>query len=284
MTQPGRRGVGGLRFRCLDYGFDVAVDAGSGLATAVVEALAGFRTDAPPQASYRLRARAGGAGFTVELDGAELFADPSPATALDYFFWHVDDTAARRERRRLLVHAGVVVAPSGQAVVLMAPSGQGKSTTTYALVRAGFGHLSDEYAVVDPGSMTLSAYPRPITLRPGARSWFPEAAALAVAPSDSSGGVRIPVSRLRPGALAALASPGWLVVLNHEPAGETRLSPISRGNALMHMAPQTFGFRDRAPQLLPAMAELARRSETYALTTRDVPSAVAAVSGMTAGG
>lgn len=81
-------------------------------------------------------------------------------------------TQAVVERTALLtIHAAVVHSPHG-AIVLPGPSGMGKSTLTLALVRAGFGLMSDEMAAFDRTIARVSSFPRPITVdadSPGAK-------------------------------------------------------------------------------------------------------------------
>lgn len=61
------------------------------------------------------------------------------------------------------VHAGAVVV-DGRALLLPGESFSGKSTLVAALLAAGAGYCSDEFAVLDAAGM-VHAYPRPISLR-----------------------------------------------------------------------------------------------------------------------
>jgi hypothetical protein len=63
----------------------------------------------------------------------------------------------------LCMHAGVLAGASG-LVVVPGRSGHGKSTLVAALVRAGFGYLSDEVLAVDRTSLTVAPFARPIAL------------------------------------------------------------------------------------------------------------------------
>lgn len=70
---------------------------------------------------------------------------------------------AEKARRRLFVHAGVV-AWNARAIVLPGYSHSGKSTLVAALLRAGAGYYSDEYAVFDTKGR-VHPYARPLSLR-----------------------------------------------------------------------------------------------------------------------
>jgi hypothetical protein len=62
------------------------------------------------------------------------------------------------------VHAAVV-AFRGHAIALVAPSGFGKSTTTWALLHHGFHYLSDEIAPIDPKTFRVFPFPRALCLK-----------------------------------------------------------------------------------------------------------------------
>ena len=71
------------------------------------------------------------------------------------------------------IHAAC--AQRGDDIVLIpAPSGSGKSTTVAGLVRAGWDYLTDETTVLDDETLTVRAYPKPITIDHGAWPLFPE--------------------------------------------------------------------------------------------------------------
>jgi hypothetical protein len=62
------------------------------------------------------------------------------------------------------VHAAVL-AFNGRAIALVAPSGFGKSTTTWALLHHGFEYLSDEIAPIDVKSLRVLPFPRALCLK-----------------------------------------------------------------------------------------------------------------------
>lgn len=54
---------------------------------------------------------------------------------------------------------------NNKALLLVAPSGTGKSTTTWAMVNSGFNYLSDELAPIDLQRMAIHPYPHAINLK-----------------------------------------------------------------------------------------------------------------------
>jgi hypothetical protein len=62
------------------------------------------------------------------------------------------------------VHSSVLER-RGRAIMIVAASGTGKSTTAWALLQHGFHYLSDELAPIDPASLTVHPYPHALCLK-----------------------------------------------------------------------------------------------------------------------
>jgi hypothetical protein len=99
-----------------------------------------------------------------------LYADDLELIRSRRFPWILDrfETAARiyvaeETTERTFVHAGVV-AWEGRAIVIPGIAGSGKTTLTAALVRAGAGYLSDEYALIDDRGW-VHPFPKPLFVR-----------------------------------------------------------------------------------------------------------------------
>jgi hypothetical protein len=82
------------------------------------------------------------------------------------FLFEKDLTIALQNIRNDLffVHAAAIVY-NDQAALLIAPSGTGKSTTTWAAINSGFDYLSDELAAIDLNTMTVWPYPHALCLK-----------------------------------------------------------------------------------------------------------------------
>ena len=68
---------------------------------------------------------------------------------------------------------GAAVEKNGIGYVMPAESGKGKTTLTLALLSAGYGFLSDEFAVLDFETRLLKAFPRSLSVRDGSLGLFP---------------------------------------------------------------------------------------------------------------
>ncbi|MCV7657299.1 PqqD family peptide modification chaperone [Micrococcus luteus] len=92
-------------------------------------------------------------------------------TARPWLQWHEDlvflATSRTIESARgthLLFHAACLAAPeTGAAMVLVAASGTGKTTATRWL-GPHFAYLTDETAIIDPGDLAVTPYPKPLSV------------------------------------------------------------------------------------------------------------------------
>lgn len=163
-----------------------------------------------------------------------------------------------------LVHAGVL-ARDGQALLLPAMSGRGKSTTTAALVREGFSFCSDELAALDARGR-VHAYALPLRMREdalarlgelgprlhpvGERMWRKDAWARFLMPDDVHRGEPLSV-----GLVAFLAGV-------HDEA-EPRFLPVAAGQATMQLLAERLGERPARPHDLDACERIARSAPCY---------------------
>lgn len=131
---------------------------------------------------------AGTPDVAFDLTGSVLYQDGLPVAV-----YRSDDALApavyaaawaaalRRHEFLLNIHAGVL--RRGEACVLLpAPPGNGKSTLTAALLRAGFDYFSDEVALLSGKDFHVASFPQAICLKESgiaaAAVFWPQAASL----------------------------------------------------------------------------------------------------------
>lgn len=120
---------------------------------------------------YRLEHRAG--QFLLHSD--EGISTSTDAGEFLYLFEHRLVLDLQKARPDLLfVHAAVLFA-GARSVLLVAPSGTGKSTLALALVERGCAYLSDELAPIEPDDGVVHPYPHALCLKgvPAGRTDYP---------------------------------------------------------------------------------------------------------------
>ena len=117
-----------------------------------------------PQISYRITHEGMGEERVIARKGActELARDDAEFL----YMFEKDMTIETQKLRRDLyfLHAAVLEL-DGQALALVAPSGYGKSTTTWGLLHHGLKYLSDELAPICLETMRVHPFPHAVCLK-----------------------------------------------------------------------------------------------------------------------
>lgn len=106
--------------------------------------------------------------------------------------WGMNWTVAAHELQYAIVHSAVL-AKDNKAILFPAPPGSGKSTLTAHLSQNGWRLLSDEMALIIPGTNQVIPFVRPICLKNAsidlAKRWFPNSVFSSVAADTHKGDV-----------------------------------------------------------------------------------------------
>lgn len=227
---------------------------------------------------HRLEVCAGDRGAGIALDGRETWCGEAGDLAVE-LTRIVNRLVVWRSGTRLLVHAAVARL-GGQMVVLPGPPDAGKSTLVTGLVRAGWEHLSDELAPVDPGTAEIAPYPRAIGLEGEARFLFPELRPEVEAAVDPYLARRWLVAPSAVGRVATAGGPATLLVFpRHEPRAETRLEWIRPAHALQELVTNTVNLGAHGRPGFRTLARVVRGARCARLVSGDLARAVDEVTG-----
>ena len=217
-----------------------------------------------------------GPNVDLFLRGKRLARGPVES-AIDRLIWETSSRAFARSRY-LFVHAGVV-ARDGAAVLLPAPPGHGKSTTVAGLVQAGFDFLSDEAAALDVTDGTVHPFPRPIMLSPSSVDAIRLGTPPHIRSESETGRAKQPVAlgSLRRGSLGTPARVAFIVAPSYQDGGTTRVSDLSRSDALQLMAEQSFNLRKIGADGFRLLGKVAAEARCFRLMIGDLATAVDAV-------
>lgn len=213
-----------------------------------------------------------------------VYSATDPAHTLGHLFWQINAEAIRQTGSYLLVHAGAVVAPSGEAVLLPASSGSGKTTLTAGLVRSGFGYLTDEASAIDPVTRDVHGYPKALTMKDVAV--VDRLGCGAVRPEWSvfmAEGRHVHPHELRPDSTVTSAPVSVVVAPRYEPGATTTVTPLTQAETASVLLGQALNVRRYGRRGLMLVADVARKVRGYRLVSGDLDGAVAEVRNLAGG-
>lgn len=177
---------------------------------------------------------------------------------------------ALKRSGRFCVHAaGLCV--DGRGLLFPGQSGQGKSTLTIALVRAGFGFLSDDLIMLAHGDdgVRMLAFPDEIDVTDETARHFPELAPALQAPVRPDWPKRqVDFEKTYGAALVSECRPAAVICPRIAHADRTRIERISADEVFPELAGNVLLTEARASQaFLDAIGELLRQVPCYRMHT-----------------
>ncbi len=201
------------------------------------------------------------------VDGERPF-EPLPREQAPAFLeWGLNWSIAASCHQWLTIHAASLER-DGNAAILPAPPGSGKSTLCAALALRKWRLLSDELTLLDPKTGMVHALARPINLKnasidliknfaPGS-TWGPEV-------YDTAKGH---VTHLRPpvesvNRMREPAQPRWIVFPRYEAGATPKLSPRGKAQTFLHFAQNAFNYSPLGDSAFKATGDLVERCDCY---------------------
>jgi len=187
-------------------------------------------------------------------------------------------------RRHLLLHASAVER-DGRAVLMTGVSGAGKSTLATLLAARGWRFMGDEFALLDPATGLLHAFPRLISLKnaaiPAAEAAWPDARMGPLMAATPKGDIRHMVPDAR--AIAAMdqpATPALLLFPRYGDAAAVR--PVPPAEAFVRMTQASTNYVALGEPGFTAMTRLIAQVPAVAIDYPDGASGVAQVEALCA--
>jgi hypothetical protein len=193
----------------------------------------------------------GQSGLVVDREArrAEITAVPEKAAYAGATPVMLAIEAALAATGQTLLHAACLVTRDGEgAVLLLAPSGTGKTTTALALAAQGWALVTDDTAVVTRDACGLAAWglPRPLTVHRNTAALMPWLAP-ALGRWNSEDEQPVPLSALPPPVLTADRRPRPLratILLARRGTGPARLAPLALSDALVRLSTDNVGLSE----------------------------------------
>ena len=221
---------------------------------------------------------------TLGVDGGTPF-DPLPAAqAYPLLEWGMNWCVTSTAHHLVMCHSAVL-AWNDYAVLLPAPPGSGKSTLCAALALSGWRLLSDELALIDPDSLLLRPFVRPVSLKNASieliSGRFPQAI-LTPAVRDT---IKGRVAHMRPPKASVMqakqpARPRWLIFPRYEADVALRLTPMPKAEALAELAGNAFNISALGVKGFSTLAALVDSIDCYRLNYASLDQAIAAFSSL----
>ncbi|QBI20264.1 hypothetical protein ER308_12270 [Egibacter rhizosphaerae] len=238
-------------------------------------------TSGQPAVRYELRPTADGRA-ALHRDGEVIERQRSMAGAVAMLLWHVNRRAVEDSSHLVRLHASGAER-DGHVLVLPGRIEAGKSTLVAGLVRRGWRYVTDEAIALDPDTLAVHPYPKPLAIDPG--SWEVLA---DLNPGHPPGlAERLPKQwqvapeTIRADAVSAGGQPRLVVFPSYEPGAATSVEPISRADTLLELTRCAFEF---APERdLAVLGRLAATSAGYRVTLSDLDAGCEAVESLWAG-
>ena len=221
------------------------------------------------------------------FDGHPVF-EPLPADqAYALLEWAMNWCISSHAHRFLIVHAAAIER-GGQALILPAPPGSGKSTLCAALIHSGWRLLSDELTLIDPIDGRVHPLCRPVSLKNESiavlQQFAPQARFSRVTHDTAKGSVvhmQVPAAQL---ALIDLpARPRWIVYPRFTRGAATTLTPRRRSLALVDLARNAFNFQLQGEAGFDSLCALVKGCETLDFGYSRLDEAIAAFDRLAAG-
>lgn len=214
-----------------------------------------------------------------EFDELTPFAPLPGDQGFPMLEWGLNWCVTNHFHQRLTLHAAVVER-DGLALILPAPPGSGKSTLCAGLIHRGWRLMSDELTVIDTADLSISAVPRPVSLKNASievmKRFAPEAAFGRVVNDTTKGSVahfRPPLSAVERAHERARAA--WVVLPRWQAGAETSLRPLSKGRCLMQLVENAFNYNVHGAAGFETLAALTDQCDAFEFSYSDLEDAAA---------
>lgn len=179
-----------------------------------------------------------GRGSTMVLDLKSGFAygyfSRRTLSASEFFRWHFLDFSLffMLEWRGLVGVHGAALSKNGQALLLRAPSGQGKTTLTFAAARRRFQALAEDVVWIDAKNDRWWGTPSRFHLLPDAKRLFPELQGSQPRPMiNGESKIAVDLEEIRAGSTATSGRPGNVMLLHRRPGGPSSIEKLGLSEA-----------------------------------------------------
>nr|WP_241263117.1 HprK-related kinase A [Parahaliea mediterranea] len=221
------------------------------------------------------------------LDERQPFGSIPRGQAFAFFEWGLNWCLSVTMHEYLKLHAAVV-ARNGVAVVMPGLPGAGKSTLCAALALRGWRVLSDEHALIVPGSHRVVPVNRPVSLKNASieviRRFAPDAVIGPVSEDTHKGRVAHLKADVAPNSHDPAPLEAAFMLFPQYRAGETvQLRPRSRAESFIFAAHHSFNYSVLGDEGFDAMAAFVDGVDCFDLRYSELDAVVEALESLLRG-
>jgi hypothetical protein len=212
-----------------------------------------------PERAVHAAIRADGERLRLVVDGIEVGRSREGWWVLAMLIWCVNQRVIEvSSTTSLLLHAGGVVR-DGRALLILGASGAGKTTTTLAFARTGWGYLTDDVAVLGADGQVRGS-PKPPTVRSGTSELLGLGEEHPRRPERYQGGNEWWAPATGLGATISRAAPlSGVLVLSGDPTLDAAQESLTRSGAVARVAEHAFNLGLLGQSGLESLAQHVKR-------------------------
>lgn len=215
---------------------------------------------------------------TFHLDHSRPFQPYPRAQALPLFEWGLNWCIGTSAHQYILLHAAVL-ARHGNALIMPAAPGAGKSTLAAALACRGWHFLTDEIGLVRPADGMILPLPRAIPLKNASIDLIQSFAPNAILGPRFAKTRKGTVAHMAPpdssvDAQSQAVRPRWIVFPRYREGARFTLEPELKSRAFTRLAHNSFNYEITGEKGFVALSGLVDRCACHAAVHSDLTEAV----------
>lgn len=228
--------------------------------------------DVEIKARHRFRWRRG--PYTLHSDGGHDFQVEHSYEVLPHLEWFINWQIIHNRHDYVQLHASSLEV-DGRALILPGNPGRGKSTLTAGLLARGWSYLCDEFALIEPDTLTIQPFPRALCMKEAS---FPVVDRLGLTiyrktPYQKATKGRVgflnPLD-IRANVVGQPSRVRWVVFPEYIPGSTPTLEPMTRSQGAYELARQCFNFPAVEGFALQTLTAVARNADCYRLVSGDI--------------
>ncbi len=212
--------------------------------------------------------------FAVHGDGKELFTCLRSNEILPYMEWAVNWRIIARGESFLQLHAATLE-KNGAGLILAGGSGSGKSTLACGLMSRDWRYLCDEFALIDPLTHQLRAFPKALCVKEGS---FPVVKKMGLPlwqRQHYAKAFKGRVAYVRPNVRSreVMDQPCTIrriIFPRYVAASRPLLTPMARSEAAIELARMSFNRQSFGRRAINILSEICRHADCYRLESGDL--------------